>query len=129
MMKIPFALWIVAVLFLLHQFVQKILFLPVPFIDSYFDPFAAAVLGLFVLKMERKYLWKRKRVHFKWYEVFIIVILLALISEQLFPRLSEEFTSDLLDGVSIALGGIYFYYLLNKEETKKPQKKINSNVA
>jgi len=117
-MKIPFALWIIVIVFLLHQFVQKILEFPLPFLDSYFDPFAAAVLGSFVLRMERKYLWKRKQLSFQWYETLVITIVLALISEQLFPLLSEDFTSDLLDYVAFAIGGIYFYYFLNKEERK-----------
>ena len=113
-MKTPLALWMVAVLFLLHQFAQKILALHIPFIDSYFDPFAAAVLGLFVLQMEGKYLWKKKQFSFKWYDILVITIVLALVSEQLFPLLSEEFTSDPLDYVAFALGGVYFYYFLNK---------------
>lgn len=133
MIKISATLWVIAVLFLLHQFVQKILLLPVPFIDSYFDPFAAAVLGLFILKMERQYLWKQKQFSFQWYEILVVTIVLALISEQLFPLLSENFTSDPLDYVSLAIGGIYFYLFLNKnvaaQNTKKPQKEINPDVA
>ncbi|MEM8527166.1 MAG: hypothetical protein AAGG68_21175 [Bacteroidota bacterium] len=115
-MKFPIAFWLVFFGFLLHQLLQKMLHFSIPFLDSYYDPFAAAVLGLFALRMERKYLWKKKRIKFKWYEVMTIVMVLALISEQLFPYLSNAFTRDWWDYFAFVLGGIYFYFLLNTAE-------------
>ena len=124
MNSFPLTFWIVALGFLLHQLLQKVFNYAIAFVDSYFDPFAAAVLGLFILKMERKHLWKQKQISFKWYEIMVITIVLALISEQLFPLLSEEFTSDPFDYIALALGGIYFRLFLNssKVDTNRAQK-------
>jgi len=106
--NIPFTIWLVFWSFLAHQFLQKILLFEIPFLDAYFDPFACAVLGLSALKMERKYLWKAKNIKLKWYEILVATICLALISEVLFPYLSERFTSDPYDYTAFGMGAIYF---------------------
>ncbi|MEM0992860.1 MAG: hypothetical protein AAF847_17975 [Bacteroidota bacterium] len=86
------------------------LHIPLPFIDSYFDPFACAVLGLAAIQFERVILWRSSNFKLTWYEIVGVVIFLAFISEYLFPLLSDRFVRDFYDVLAYAAGGIYFYF-------------------
>ena len=101
---------------MIHQILQKIAHIFIPFIDNHFDPFACSVLGLTVLKIDRKWLWSTQSTIFRWYEVLATTLVLAIISEEVFPRLSDAFTRDTLDYYALVAGGLFFYVFINREE-------------
>ncbi|MEM9990633.1 MAG: hypothetical protein AAF738_02650 [Bacteroidota bacterium] len=105
----PRLFWLIAVLFLLHQIYQKVLSSSTfPIIDAYFDPFACAVLGLFVIKRHFSILEKKPRRQLKCLEVVLVVLVLSVISEEVFPLLSSRFTRDFWDYWAFAFGGLVF---------------------
>lgn len=105
--------WIIAILFVAHQLLQYILHLPIPYVDSYFDPFACAVIGLTVFQWERVHLWRSQQRQLSLTEIVMVTAVLALISEEVFPRLSNEFYRDSWDYAALTLGGAYFYLFIN----------------
>ena len=114
--KIPRLSWGIFALFTIHQILQKIAHISMPFFDNHFDPFACSVLGLTVLKIDRKWLWGNQSTVFKWHEVLAATLVLAIISEEVFPRLSDAFTRDILDYFALFAGGLFFYIFINREE-------------
>jgi len=111
--QLPILFWIVLVLFILHQFTNHLFQLSIPFLDDYFDPFCASILGLYGVRKERRYLSGNRRINLKWYEIALIVFYIAIISEEILPRLNNEFVKDYFDYVSFTVGGIIFYAQTN----------------
>lgn len=87
-----------------------------PYIDSYFDPFACAVLGLTVFQWERVHLWGSQQGKLSLIEILIVTAVLAIISEEVFPKLSNQFYRDNRDYAAFVLGGTYFYWLINSSK-------------
>ncbi len=108
--KVPIAIWIVGIAFVAHQIVQKLLQLSIPLIDSCFDPFACAVLALFIAEQEQKIIRQNQNYYFQVYELLGIVLFLAILSEEIFPILSSRFTKDIYDYFSFGAGAFYFYF-------------------
>lgn len=107
--KIPIAIWIVGVAFIIHQITQKILHIAIPLIDNYFDPFACAVLALFIVEQEQKIIRKKPNYTFKYYELLGVALFIALLSEEIFPIYSSRFTKDIYDYFAFGAGALYFY--------------------
>lgn len=104
--------WAAVVAFVLHQVAQKGLKLNSAFLDDYLDPFLAApvLLGLWLL--ERRYIFRAPRL--SALETAVATLLLAIVFEEIFPRYEEGFRRDWVDYVFYALGGVYFYVLINR---------------
>ena len=94
--------------FIVHQIVEHYFKKPLPILDNYLDPFCASVLILHALAFERRFLvdWSLTLL-----DVVIAVVLLAIVSELVFPYFSYKFTSDIWDALSFALGGVWFVLL------------------
>lgn len=120
-MKSPNVLLFLCFLVLIctHQVAQQIFHIKTPLIDSYLDPFIGIVLLLFAYKVEKIYLWKRKTGKLHILEISIIVVVIASISEFLFPLLSNDFTKDYFDLLAFAMGGMFFYFTMNKTHKAK----------
>lgn len=102
------AFQICIVLFVTHQILQKILNYNIPFADQYLDPFLSIPIFLSLLLMERRWLLRQRDFYFSTFEVAIITCVLAIIFEEVFPRISTKFTRDNWDYVFYFLGGCYF---------------------
>lgn len=100
----------------MHQLLQYVFHLPIPYVDSYFDPFACAVLGLTVFQWERVHLWGNQQHQLSFIEVIVVIAVLAMVSEEVFPKLSNRFYRDGWDYAAFVLGGIYFYGLINSSD-------------
>ena len=110
------AFWAVFTLFLLHQAAEKIFAFRVPFLDSYADPFLGTPVLLTLLLWERRQLFKAgTSFTFSVLETAVAAGFLMLISEGLFPYLSDNFTADVWDLVAILLGTVYFYVFINRK--------------
>lgn len=106
---------VAAALFALHQLAEKGLDLHWPPADDYLDPLLCAPLLLSGLLAERRGLFGRGPGYvLPTAEVAVAVLLLAAISEGLFPYFSSRFTSDPWDVAAIIAGGFLFQFLLNR---------------
>ena len=113
--------WLMAagLLFMGHQLTQKVLGLYLPLADSYLDPFLCAPLLLSGLLAERQWLFgKGAAYRLSLPELALASLLLVLISEWLFPKISAHFTADPLDMVSILAGTLFFQFTLNRPASK-----------
>ncbi|MBA2746341.1 MAG: hypothetical protein H0U44_08965 [Flavisolibacter sp.] len=105
-------------IFILHQVLQKIMHVPEAYVDSYLDNLLAMPIVLSLWQTEKHLLFK-KPVDYKLslLEIIIATIYIIIISEIIFPRFSEKFTSDWIDGIFFFMGSALFY-IVEKKSTK-----------
>lgn len=107
-------------LFAVHQFLQKYLEIPVPYIDLYLDNLLAMPIILTLLLAERRFLFKKgKHYRLPLLDVVVATAYIAFITEVIFPLLSEEFTTDWWDLLFYAIGSIVFYLTVNRLSKEK----------
>lgn len=109
------AFLIVVILFLIHQLIEKTDYYHFTFADNYFDPFACAIVILTIFLWEKRWIYQKgKHYVLSYFEQFVGILFIALVSEWVFPNISTDFTQDIRDVISIILGGIYFSIFINK---------------
>ena len=102
-------------LFVVHQFLQKVLHMTVPVVDPYLDSFLAMPILLTLLVAERRVLFRRGFSYsLTVLDIIVATIFIALIAELVFPALSSRFTADWVDVIAYALGSMLFYFTINK---------------
>jgi hypothetical protein len=107
--------WLLAVVaFLLHQLAQRVFELAGGPLDSYLDPFLATPILLGLWLLERRLIFRQRRL--TALEVGVATLILAVIFEEVFPTLKEGFRQDVVDYAFYALGGVYFYFLINQKK-------------
>ena len=112
-MKNPFLhpIWLGAAgIFLAHQVLEKLFLIDLPFLDSYLDPFLMGIIcpGIWA--------WEKKNGgSMEPSELLAAFLLLAWLSEWLFPYLSTQFVSDWRDLFGIALGVGIFALSVNRK--------------
>ena len=94
-----------AVLVLLHQALQYWFGVTIPFLDDYLDPFCLGALALHGVRIERRFLFNRLLL---LTDALAVILFLALVSEGLFPYLSDKFTRDGWDVVAMGAGALWF---------------------
>ena len=115
LVRFSISFWVILILFVAHQLLQYVVGLPIPYVDSYFDPFACAVLGLSIFLWERNVLWRANQKRLGIGETIIVTLILAVLSEEVFPLLSDRFYRDVMDYLAFAVGGVFFYFLINPQ--------------
>lgn len=113
------AFLICCILFILHQVFIMVFDVRLPQIDSYLDNLLAMPIILTLLLFERIYLFKWKNYkRLNLLEIVAATTFIAVVSELLFPLLSDDFTSDWLDVFFFFLGALIFYFTVNKSFSK-----------
>ncbi|MGB3587011.1 MAG: hypothetical protein WBA23_10750 [Tunicatimonas sp.] len=111
---------ICALLFIIHQVLQKGLDITFPLADRYLDNLLTMPIVLSLLLVERQYLFKRGDAYrLSALQVIVATVFIMLISEVIFPLLSEEFTTDWWDVVFLGLGSLLFYTTINTIPKKR----------
>ncbi len=111
---------ICALLFIIHQVLQKGLDITFPLADRYLDNLLTMPIVLSLLLVERQYLFKRGDAYrLSALQVVVATVFIMLISEVIFPLLSEEFTTDWWDVVFLGLGSLLFYTTINTIPKKR----------
>ena len=100
-------------LFLAHQFMQKVLHINIWVLDSYLDNLLAMPVILTLFLAERTFLFPSRTPSLNKSEVIVIILYVSVIAELLFPLLSERFTADLLDVLFYCIGSIIFLVWIN----------------
>lgn len=106
-----------SVIFLAHQVLEKILHIPNRWMDSYLDPLLFMPILLHFILWEKWVLFKRPiSKKLSAIEVLIWWIAGSIITEYLFPKMSQGFTSDFLDVICYAAGSLFFFFMMNNSE-------------
>jgi len=104
--------WYVAfLLFATHQTLQYGLGWRTPYVDAYLDPtlYLPVMLGLWLV--ERRWLFGAGRL--SGLEVVVAGTALAVLGEEGFPRWQSDFVRDWWDYPAYAVGGLWFWFLVN----------------
>ena len=119
--------WYIALsLFVTHQIVQYGLDRNIPLIDSYLDPLLCIPIILGVWLTEGSYLYGRP-MRIGFFESCVVIIFLALLFEEGFPRWQPAFVRDWWDYLAYAVGGLWFWFFINPagpEGTPPAQEKL-----
>lgn len=96
-------------------FTLRRLGLPLPLFNGYInDLFAIPVIATLGLWFQREFIIKNSYYVLSPLHVIFIVIYVALIFEGLLPHLSKTYTADWVDVLLYAVGGLFFYWVMNK---------------
>lgn len=107
------------VLFLIHQFLQKILNVPIPVVDNYLDPLLMMPILLTCVDWERRVLFKKPSLSI--FEIILWTMVISVMTEYFFPRWSHRFTQDGKD-VLCYLTGSACYFLSKQMAPSKGNK-------
>jgi len=112
--------WLSLALFILHQFVEKIMHWHLPIVDSYLDPLLSMPIILGIHLAERRVLFDEKKDFIlPIFEVIVILVFFALIFEWGLPHWFDGFVYDPLDFVAYAIGALFFIAFINKPSRNK----------
>ncbi len=104
----------------LHQALQKLLHIPLPFLDFYLDSLLVMPIILTLLLAERRILFKRGRKYrLPVLDVVVATIYVVFIGEVVLPLLSERFTTDWWDVLFYVLGSLLFMLTINRLPFRK----------
>lgn len=118
--------WIGCVCLLgIHQWMQKVAFWQVVFVDNYLDAFLSTPILLGLILQERQFLItkyfntkKPSDYYFSILEIMIATTFFAIVFEEGFPRWSAHFTKDYWDYLAYFSGAFVFYLFINKPEER-----------
>lgn len=96
------------ILFLAHQLLQKVLYVKLKMADSFLDPLVFMPICLYLLTRERRWFLKEPNYQLPIVHILCYVFLMILVSEIVFPALSDKFTADPLDALCFLAGAILF---------------------
>jgi hypothetical protein len=123
------AFLVCVVLFTIHQLMQYVFKLQIPFLNNYLDNLLAMPVILTLLWAERRWLFnKGDHYHLPIFEGVIATIYIIIIGEWLFPALSHRFTSDWLDIPFYLLGTVLFYVLIERRNEQHRDKETFPNT-
>jgi hypothetical protein len=107
------------IIFALHQLLQKGLEIPLPLIDDYLDNLLAMPIILTFLLVERRMLFKKgSDYRLPLLDVVMATLYISMITEVIFPWLSDKFTADWLDLVFYAIGSLIYFLTINRFPSK-----------
>jgi hypothetical protein len=101
--------------FVINQFLQRILHLILPILHSYLDDLLAipVILGI-TLQIYQKIHPQRQAFSFTPTQILVAVLYVSVVFEWVLPQYSTTYTADLLDVVCYLLGAGYFYFFINR---------------
>ena len=97
-----------ALLFLMHQYLQRQLQFNITFLDNYLDPVVLMPLILYAVLWERRILLRNKNIILSYIDIFGYFLLMVIFGEILFPLISEKFTADYWDILAYAVGTLAY---------------------
>jgi hypothetical protein len=88
---------------------------PLPYINGYInDGFAIPVIANLGLWFKRVFIIKNNYYVLGPWQVAFIVVYVSLVFEVLLPLLSKIYTADWIDVLLYVIGGLFFYWVMNK---------------
>ncbi|MBB4078027.1 hypothetical protein GGR28_000628 [Lewinella aquimaris] len=86
----------------------------IPLLDNYLDPFCVAPILLGLWQEEWQLVFRVPRLTLLG--TAVATILLAVVFEEIYPLYQDGFQRDTVDYAFYALGGVYFYFLVNRRD-------------
>jgi hypothetical protein len=102
-----------SLLFVLHQYLQFIAQISMPFFDKYLDPALMMPILLHLLVWERRLIFRDTSSRLPESYIFGYFLLAVIFGELVFPYLSDKFIADYWDILSYALGS-YAYAIAQR---------------
>jgi len=96
------------VLFLLHQYLQKIVKVSLPVMDNYLDPLLLMPILLPLIVWERQLIHKKINYTLPLTHVFGYFLLVSILCEIILPLWNRKMTADVRDILFYALGSIIY---------------------
>lgn len=96
--------------FFIHQYLQFVIKIRLPFIDNYLDPALMMPILLHAVVWERRLLFKNLNAGLSAVHIFCYFMLTAFIAEVIFPIFSTDFTGDYYDIIYYAAGAVAYYF-------------------
>ncbi len=88
---------------------------PLPFVNGYLgDVFAIPVIANLALCFQRAITIKNNYYILGPWQVTFIVVYVSLVFEGLLPWLSKTYTADWVDVLLYGIGGLFFYWVMNR---------------
>ncbi|MDR3695347.1 hypothetical protein [Mucilaginibacter sp.] len=95
--------------------ITRILDAPVTYLNDYLtDFFAVPVITNIGLWLQRVFIIKNNYYVLSPLQVTFMVIYISLLFEGLLPRISKIYTADWVDVLLYCMGGLFFYFIMNK---------------
>jgi len=92
---------------------------PLPYINGYInDAFAIPVIANLALWFQRMVVYKSSYYVLSPWHVVFIVVYVSVVFEGLLPWLSKIYTADWMDVLLYCIGGLFFYFVMNKPVTQ-----------
>ena len=96
---------------------------PVPWLNDYIDDFfAIPVIASIALCYMRVMVIRSYYYILSPWKVIFIVLYVSLVFEVLLPLISKKYTGDWIDALLYAVGGCFFYFMMNKPILSRKQK-------
>jgi hypothetical protein len=88
---------------------------PLQFVNGYLsDAFALPVIANLGLWMQRKFIIKNNYYVLSPAQVIFMVVYISVLFEGLLPHISKIYTADWMDVLLYCIGGLFFYWVMNK---------------
>ncbi len=88
---------------------------PLPYLNGYLtDAFAIPVIANLGLWFQRVIIYKSNYYVLSVWHVVFVVVYVSVVFEGLLPWLSAKYTADWIDVMLYVVGGIFFYFFMNK---------------
>lgn len=97
-----------SVVFLVHQYMQKVMHAPIPLLDSYLDPVLFIPITLHLVTLERRWMLGIPGYKLSMLQIAGYFVLISVIGEIVFPYYSKHFTADILDVVGYFAGAALY---------------------
>ncbi len=99
---------IASVLFLVHQYIQLVAHISMPFLDSYLDPALMMPILLHLQVWERRLILRDATIRLPETHIFGYFILAVIFGELVFPYFSDKFIADYWDILAYAFGSLAY---------------------
>ncbi len=104
-------------IFLVHQFIERIVKVEVAVLDNYLDPLLAMPIILHLITLERRILTRNPGYRMPLVHIILYFIIVSVIVEIVFPMFNPKLIGDPIDVVLYAIGsGFYIMALPLKKE-------------
>jgi len=92
---------------------------PVPFINGYInDAFAIPVIANLGLWFQRVFIIKNNYYVLAPWQVIFITAYVSILFEGILPLYIKAYTADWIDVLLYAIGGLFFYFIMNRPISK-----------
>lgn len=107
--------WLALTLWLLHYVAATAGWSYPAIFDWWLDPFLMPLLLLPLMRFERQWILRQSGYRFRPVELVALGVGLSLVSEGLFPLLSQRFTADWADVMAIGFGTASYGWLMQRK--------------